>query len=103
VGQALRNIALNLDVGGFVYHMVPLCHWNHGFWNFSPTLFADFYDVENGFRVERIEAEFRGRLLPVQTKAKFEIRNSGRRLSMLCVARKLEMKKIVFPMQRKYR
>ena len=103
VGQALTNIADNLDVGGFVYHMVPLCHWNHGFWNFSPTVFADFYDAPNGFKVEQINAEHRGKLLPVRTTGKFEIQNNGRRLSIMCVARKLENKKITFPMQRKYR
>lgn len=103
VGQALVNIANNLRVGGFVYHMVPLCHWNHGFWNFSPTAFADFYDIPNGFKVERIEAEYRGKLLPVKTTGKFEIENRGRRLALMCVARKLEDKKITFPMQRKYR
>lgn len=102
VGQALKNVANFVAKDGFVYHMVPLCHWNHGFWNFSPGVFYDFYD-DNGFIIHRLEAEYRGKFLPVNATTKFEIPNSGRRLNLMCLAERKEIKPITFPLQRKYR
>ncbi len=49
VRQALMNIALMLKPGGRVIHFSPASnHVNHGFYQFSPTLFLDYYGA-NGF------------------------------------------------------
>lgn len=49
VRECLSNVIKLLKVGGRVVHFVPLSGWiNHGFYQFSPTLFYDFYG-ENGF------------------------------------------------------
>jgi hypothetical protein len=44
VGQVFANIlsAVRPD-GGIVVHVNPLNMMNHGFWNISPTAYADFY------------------------------------------------------------
>jgi hypothetical protein len=43
VGQALLNAARAVKVGGYIFHTSPMTMVNHGFYNFSPTLFYDFY------------------------------------------------------------
>jgi SAM-dependent methyltransferase len=49
VRQALTNIAHMLKIGGRVIHISPANNWvNHGFYQFSPTLFYDYYGG-NGF------------------------------------------------------
>ena len=49
VRECLSNVIKLLKIGGRVVHSVPLSGWiNHGFYQFSPTLFFDFYG-ENGF------------------------------------------------------
>ncbi|MCZ6679497.1 MAG: class I SAM-dependent methyltransferase [Candidatus Poribacteria bacterium] len=47
--QALMNIALMLKPGGRIIHMAPMNNYvDHGFYQFSPTTFFDYYGV-NGF------------------------------------------------------
>lgn len=42
--QVLRNAASLTAPGGMVIHHVPINNWvDHGFYQFSPTLFFDFY------------------------------------------------------------
>ena len=49
VKQALTNIALMLKPGGTVIHILPANNQaGHGFYQFSPTLFFDYYKA-NGF------------------------------------------------------
>jgi hypothetical protein len=50
VGQAVRNILAMAKVGGFVIHMNPMTMINHGFFNFSPTFYHDFYG-QNGHQL----------------------------------------------------
>jgi hypothetical protein len=50
VGQAVRNILAMAKVGGFVIHMNPMTMVNHGFFNFSPTFYHDFYG-QNGHQL----------------------------------------------------
>lgn len=50
VRQTLRNISKLLKVGGRVIHCSPATNWGeHGFYQFSPTLFYDYYSA-NGFQ-----------------------------------------------------
>jgi hypothetical protein len=104
VGTALINMANCVKVGGYIYHMVPMAHWNHGFWNFSPCAFSDFY-TQNGFEIIRLAARFKQRFLSVPTrkggKQKFEIANSGRKLDLMCIAKRVEEKQIGHPIQYK--
>jgi SAM-dependent methyltransferase len=51
VPQALRNIKTMLRPGGRIIHNNPMSNWaEHGYYQFSPTLFHDFY-VTNGFEL----------------------------------------------------
>jgi hypothetical protein len=55
IGMAAINVANLVDVGGYVYHNNPLQMFNHGFFNFNPTFFVDFY-CQNGFDVCHLQA-----------------------------------------------
>ena len=46
--SVFSNIVSMLKVGGTVFHCSPLSPINHGFYNFSPTIFHDVYRC-NGF------------------------------------------------------
>lgn len=53
VRQCLSNIAAMLKPGGRVVHMAPANNYvNHGFYQFSPTFFFDYY-AANRFRALR--------------------------------------------------
>lgn len=43
VGQAVKNFVAMLKVNGYVVHGNPLFALNHGFFNFCPTFYYDFY------------------------------------------------------------
>lgn len=101
VGQALLNMARMVKKKGFIYHMVPLCHWNHGFWNFSPCAFADFY-AQNGFQIIDMQAEYRGTFQPVVPRKKFEIPTRGRKLNLMCIAKRVNVVPLRFPTQYKF-
>lgn len=50
-GQALINLASLVKPGGYIIQAAPFNSYNHGFYNFSPTLFHDFYSEENGYKL----------------------------------------------------
>ncbi len=104
VAQALKSAAEAVVVGGYVYHMVPLAYWNHGYWNFSPVTFTQFYGEENGFEVVRLEAWYGNRIIPVEPIRKFKIDNNGFKLNLLCIAQKVRaVPEITFPNQGKWK
>lgn len=47
VGQVMRNIFGFARVGGAIVHVNPVSCVNHGFFNFSPTFYQDWY-VQSG-------------------------------------------------------
>lgn len=48
VGQAFANACSAVKQGGYLVHAAPLTRVNHGFWNFCPTVYPDFFG-DNGF------------------------------------------------------
>jgi SAM-dependent methyltransferase len=58
VRTALRNVVNLLRPGGRIVHLSPANnHCNHGFFQFSPTLFADFYEANRFSAVQVWVAE----------------------------------------------
>lgn len=103
VAQALRNVAEAVRLGGLVYHMVPLCNFNHGFWNFSPVTFTQFYGEQNGFEILQLRGNNRGNWVDVHPYRKFKMQNDGIKLSLMCLAKKVREVEITFPaLQSKY-
>lgn len=50
VATAIKNMTMALKVGGYLIHHNPMIILNHGFYNFSPTFYYDFY-FENDFEI----------------------------------------------------
>lgn len=55
VGQALLNLASLVAKDGYIIQALPLNSFNHGFYNINPTLIADLYSPEHGFRLLRLQ------------------------------------------------
>jgi hypothetical protein len=104
IGQTMRNIVDMAKVGGFVVHLNPMTMINHGFFNFSPTFYYDFYGQNghplaapiHGVSVNGIEVTSY-QLDPIRRQT-VEDRNG----SIMCVARKAHSRPLVWPMQSKY-
>jgi SAM-dependent methyltransferase len=104
VGQAFANAAAALRAGGCILHVNPLNAFNHGFYNFSPTFYADFYEC-NGFTVL-----YQGGLAgPRLNQSHFDLPLYDRFADVpagthnVVVARRMAVQPIVWPTQRKYR
>ena len=47
VGQVINNFVAMAKVDGYIVHQNPLVSMNHGFFNFNPTFYYDYY-TDNG-------------------------------------------------------
>ncbi len=55
IAQGMKNIAEAVVPGGYLVHGNPLSMLNHGFYNFNPTFYSDFYE-QNNFKILGISA-----------------------------------------------
>jgi SAM-dependent methyltransferase len=105
VGQALVNVARSLRRGGYLVHAAPMNIYNHGFWNFNPTVYFDFFE-DNGFRIEFLQG-MTGHVLTgmkaVQLPAFQRFDTAPPRTAIYLLARREEIRPTVYPVQRKYR
>ncbi|HWA48049.1 MAG TPA: hypothetical protein VG742_07235 [Dongiaceae bacterium] len=104
VGQAIRNILNMAKVGGFVLHLNPMAMINHGFFNFSPTFYHDFY-VQNGhemsFRTHGIAVNgIQVHAYPLHHMKRHPVEHPNAMIT--CVARKAHDRAPAWPMQSKY-
>jgi len=95
---ALDNISSLLKVGGKVVHFSPANNYmGHGFYQFSPELFASYYSPNNGFSNTKIflyDPRKRNKLFRVKIQnlsMRVEIMKSGR-LQIWCEATKVQEK-----------
>lgn len=104
VGQAFLNCCSSVAAGGYFIHAAPLNKPNHGFWNFSPTVYPDFL-MDNGFEINFI-AGVKGSLQDGFKTFDLELfsRSSLPQESMVyLVAKRLREQALIWPVQRKYR
>jgi SAM-dependent methyltransferase len=108
---ALGNAARLARAGGRVIHHVPLNNWiDHGFYQFSPTLFFDFYEA-NGFTDLRMALHFmqgkRESWIPYQpqegTRLPASFGGKAQVLVFFSARRGQARQEIVFPIQGRYR
>jgi SAM-dependent methyltransferase len=97
VGQAFLNAAHAVKPGGIIYHISPMDMMNHGFYNFNPTLFHDFY-TQNGWEIIELN-------VVSETPNHFSV--SARFFSkyehnIICIARRKGFQRMKFPVQAKY-
>ena len=104
IGQAFKNMAELVKVGGCILHINPASMFNHGFYNLNPTLYNDFYS-DNGFKLLFLKAganiAFEPHLIDVPTTAR--IKELPVNASLVCVARRVSQQPVRWPMQAKYR
>lgn len=107
VAQGFKNAAEACKVGGYVLNINPMNVFNHGFFNFSPTFYADFYS-DNGFQIQDIVMMHGhyGTLNPPQI-VKLDpfkrFHEAPANATIMALVRKVEARPIVWPVQRKYR
>ena len=103
VAQTISNILDMTKVDGFVVHMNPMTMINHGFFNFSPTFYYDFYGqnghqlvapicsvVANGIHINSQELD------PLRRQ---QVRDSA---MVMCIVRKKHGRPAIWPTQSKY-
>ena len=104
IGQAWMNVANAIKPGGRIMHVSPVTMVNHGFWNFCPTAFFDFY-TQNGWVIEH--QEFYMNQGGVDKVAPVKGREDGRykvepENGMICIARRETEAALKYPTQSKY-
>lgn len=103
IAQAIKNVATMVAKGGYVIHSNPLNMFNHGFYNLNPTWYHDFYKA-NGFELLKLIVVSNGTVDPLihEVPAVAKFRDIPERSSNLVLARRLEVRPIVWPQQTKY-
>ena len=104
VGQAFMNACEALAEGGILVHAAPLTRVNHGFWNFSPTVYPDFMEA-NGFHLQvltGVAGDLAGgmRTFAVDPVARFDPPPNA---ALYVIAERREVRDLRWPVQRKYR
>lgn len=107
VGQAFKNSAEMVAKDGYIMHLNPLLMINHGFFSPSPTVYFDFY-AANGFEIvsyrafqgiQQVEKDYE--LWPNKDVYK-RLKNINHDSMQLVVAKRTEVKEIVWPTQKKF-
>jgi hypothetical protein len=106
VGQVMQNFLALAKVGGFIYHSNPLNVGNHGFFNFNPTFYYDFYK-DNGHQIVTDIMAYTGSpfnysLSKLPETTRFHITNIPESWITL-VARRMNDTPAAWPMQTKYK
>ncbi|HEX4780046.1 MAG TPA: hypothetical protein VH301_04790 [Usitatibacter sp.] len=103
VGQVMRNIASFARVGGFIVHVNPINYYNHGFFNFNPTFYHDWYTQSGNVMAMPFYAMhgpvLASQLFPVDATAKYQ---PPERSVLLVGALKKNPADPAWPMQAKY-
>lgn len=104
VGMAFRNICEAVAVDGHLVHAAPMTRMNHGFWNFCPTVYPDYLG-DNGFKIHYLNGVTGGivdgqREFPVEQFMRFSPEPNA---AIYLLAKRVERKPPVWPVQRKYR
>jgi hypothetical protein len=102
IGQAMVNVVRALKVGGIAYHGNPLLMMNHGFFNFCPTFYHDFYTA-NGFKIMELfgQSGQPRKLYRMPATDRFKLA-TPEELTITAVAQKLKDEPVVWPTQTKY-
>lgn len=100
IGQALKNMAGAVKLGGYIVHENPFNCGNHGFYSLNPTLFHDFY-TQNGFKVLdcRLVNRNGGECKVPHTK---RFRFVEQEVNTFALAQRTEIRSFVAPVQSKY-
>jgi hypothetical protein len=103
VGQAFANACSAVKQGGYLIHAAPLSRANHGFWNFCPTVYPDFFG-DNGFVLNFMSGmtvDMRNGFKPFPvTAGRFQAPSEA---ILFVVAQRTAVLPLTWPVQGKYR
>ena len=104
VGQAFMNSCAAVNVGGHLMHAAPMSKCNHGFWNFCPTVYPDFFE-DNGFQIVFMKGVVGNlkngmKLFDLKPFARSELPSES---VIYVVAKRVSDQELRWPVQRKYR
>lgn len=104
VGQAFRNACEAVAENGYLVHAAPMTKSNHGFWNFCPTIYPDFFG-DNGFELVALMGVTGDLKNGYST---FEIQHYARKVisheaAVYAIAKRITRQELIWPIQRKYR
>jgi len=110
VPSVLSNTVRLLKIGGYIVHLNPLNNWiGHSFYQFSPTLYYDFY-YDNGFNDMNSWIYFRkgddiGELKAIKRTDKIRnLKKYNNEILIIFAAKKMyDYDEIRYPIQEKYR
>lgn len=111
VPDVLGNAARLLRKGGRIIHHLPLNNWvDHGFYQFSPTLFFDFYGA-NGFTDPSLTLHFsaRGResYIPYDPQSDgmlpYSLGGNKQVMGLFTAMKAAAVEPVAFPIQGRYR
>lgn len=101
IGQALRNAVEAVEMFGYIMHVSPVTMVNHGYFNFSPIFFPDFYRL-NGFIVRYIAGLNKDHeKIPLGMTHKFA--EFQQNMMALVIAERVEEKPFQWPIQGAYK
>jgi len=103
-GQVMRNITAFARIGGVIVHVNPMNYYNHGFFNFNPTFYHDYY-TQAGHRMASDFFALHGPVLDtksVKLPATTGFNGVPERSALLAVAEKLHDRESGWPTQSKY-
>ena len=105
IGQVINNLVSMSKVGGFIVHGNPLVVMNHGFYNFNPTFYHDYY-IDNGHRLASpiyglVHRGLESEVFELPSTRRFEKAPDNSWLSV--IAQKQHDRPNVWPMQTKYK
>jgi len=105
VGQAITNFLDMAKVGGYIFHSNPFNIPNHGFYNFNPTFYADFYADNGHVLVSQISAQVGSLLRPdhIELPSTDRFQSELPECSLTVVVQKRNDNAVVWPMQTKYK
>ena len=102
IGQAIKNIAESVAVGGYLFTTGPLNMYNHGFYSVNPTLYMDFYG-DNGFEVIDVYGIHPKSLEIFDLKTTQRFNDAPTGCAMGAIVRKIESREMIWPTQTKYK
>jgi hypothetical protein len=102
IGQAAKNMAGLLKVGGIIFHGNPHNSGNHGFYGLNPTWYADFYWQE-GFELLGCCLQEQGSDDALEVPLTGRFRCDSPSMNIFAVARRTEILPIRWPIQTKYK
>lgn len=96
VAQAFKNLCQLVKLGGVVSTVNPIYMYNHGYYNINPIMLRDGF-VHNGFEVlYSAVIDIHGNVVESFTRKTVPIK-----VFNLFVAKKIEVKEFIYPIQKK--